>query len=142
MKYAMVIASTICIVIGIWPQLLYSLLPYPVDFIPYTGNHVVSQLHLLFFSALAFFISLKYLERTLTLTLDIDWLYRGKIKYIKLLTKYIFSMVNKTENIFSFTSLRNKFTTLEDYLLRQTTISAMLILILIIFSVSLVMNIS
>ena len=142
MKYAMIIASTICIVIGIWPQLLYSLLPYPVDFIPYTGNHVVSQLHLLFFSALAFFISLKYLERTLTLTLDIDWLYRGKIKYIKLLTKYIFSMVNKTENIFSFTSLRNKFTILEDYLLRQTTISAMLILILIIFSVSLIMNIS
>ena len=138
----MIIASTICIVIGICPQLLYSLLPYPVDFIPYTGNHVVSQLHLLFFSALAFFISLKYLERTLTLTLDIDWLYRGKIKYIKLLTKYIFSMINKTENIFSFTSLRDKFTTLEDYLLRQTTISAMLILILIIFSVSLVMNIS
>ena len=56
--------------------------------------------------------------------------------------KYLFSMVNKTENIFSFTSLRNKFTTLEDYLLRQTTISAMLILILIIFSVSLIMNIS
>ena len=142
MKYAMMIAATICIAIGVWPQLLYNLLPYPVDFIPYTGNHVVSQLHLLFFSALAFFISLKYLERTLTLTLDIDWLYRGKIKYIKLLTKYIFSMINKTENIFSFTSLRNKFTTLEDYLLRQTTISAMLILILIIFSVSLIMNIN
>jgi len=142
MKYAMMIAATICIAIGVWPQLLYNLLPYPVDFIPYTGNHVVSQLHLLFFSALAFFISLKYLERTLTLTLDIDWLYRGKIKYVKLLTEYIFNVVNKTENIFSFTSLRKKFATLEDYLLRQTTISAMLILILIIFSVSLIMNIN
>lgn len=142
MKYAMIVASSICIIIGIWPELLYSLLPYNVDFIPYSGNHIVSQLHILFFSALAFFISLKYLERTLTLTLDIDWLYRGKIKYIKKLMKYIINIVTNTNNAFSFLVLKNKFDVFENYLLKQNTVSTMLILILITFAVSLLINIS
>ncbi|MBT5863641.1 MAG: hypothetical protein HOH39_04555, partial [Gammaproteobacteria bacterium] len=142
MKYAMIIASSICIIIGIWPELLYSLLPYNVDFIPYSGNHIVSQLHILFFSALAFFISLKYLERTLTLTLDIDWLYRGKIKYIKKIMKYIINIITNTNNAFSFLVLKNKFDVFENYLLKQNTISTMLILILITFAVSLLINIS
>ena len=142
MKYAMIVASSICIIIGIWPELLYSLLPYNVDFIPYSGNHIVSQLHILFFSALAFFISLKYLERTLTLTLDIDWLYRGKIKYVKKLMKYIINIITNTNNAFSFLVLKNKFDVFENYLLKQNTVSTMLILILITFAVSLLINIS
>lgn len=142
MKYAMIIASIICIFIGIWPQLLYSLLPYPVNFIPYTSNHIVAQLHLLLFSALAFFISLKYLERTLTLTLDIDWIYRGKIKYIQMIYEFVYSIKTKSIGYFSFMRLKNKFNSIEDYLLRQTTISVMLIIILITFSVSLILNFS
>jgi multicomponent Na+:H+ antiporter subunit D len=52
------------------------LLPYPVDYIPYTGSHVITQLQLLLFSGLAFFVMLNYLRRTLTITLDVDWVYR------------------------------------------------------------------
>jgi len=48
------IASFLCIGIGIFPQPLYALLPYPVDFHPYTAAHVITQLQLLLFSALAF----------------------------------------------------------------------------------------
>ena len=43
---------------------------------PYTASHVVSQLQLLLFSGLAFFLMLGWLKRTLTITLDVDWLYR------------------------------------------------------------------
>ena len=39
-----------------FPAPLYAMLPYPVDFVPYTGSHVVSQLQLLLFSGLAFFV--------------------------------------------------------------------------------------
>ncbi len=43
---------------------------------PYTASHVVFQLQLLLFSGLAFFLMLGWLKRTLTITLDTDWLYR------------------------------------------------------------------
>ena len=65
-----------CVGLGIFYEPLYRLLPYAVDFQPYTGAHVVSQLQLLLFSGLAFFVMLKWLQRTLTITLDTDWFYR------------------------------------------------------------------
>ena len=43
---------------------------------PYTASHVVFQLQLLLFSGLAFFLMLGWLKRTLTITLDTDWLWR------------------------------------------------------------------
>jgi len=76
MKVSMAFLSFMCILIGVFPQILYRLLPYPVDYLPYTGDHVISQLQLLMFSALAFFMMLKFLKRTETLTLDTDWFYR------------------------------------------------------------------
>jgi len=82
MKVAMGFLSFMCILIGVYPQVLYRLLPYPVDFVPYTGYHVVSQLQLLMFSALAFFMLLKYLKRTETITLDTDWIYRKGAKIV------------------------------------------------------------
>lgn len=76
MRAAMILMSAICIGIGVYPAPLYAILPYPVDFVPYTGPHVVSQLQLLLFSGLAFFLLLGWLRRTDTITLDVDWLWR------------------------------------------------------------------
>jgi multicomponent Na+:H+ antiporter subunit D len=76
MKLAMIILSFLCIFIGVFPGLLYSILPYEVKYLPYTADHVSSQLQLLMFSGLAFFILLKFLKRTLTITLDFDWFWR------------------------------------------------------------------
>jgi multicomponent Na+:H+ antiporter subunit D len=76
MRAAMLLFAALCIGIGIVPGPLYALLPYPVDFVPYTGSHVVLMLQLLLFSGLAFFLMLGWLKRTLTITLDVDWLYR------------------------------------------------------------------
>jgi multicomponent Na+:H+ antiporter subunit D len=77
MRLAMLLFAAICIGLGVAPGVLYSLLPYKVDYVPYTASHVVSQLQLLLFSGLAFFLMLGWLKRTLTITLDVDWFYRG-----------------------------------------------------------------
>lgn len=76
MRWAMVLFSLLCIALGVWPGPLYALLPYAVNYVPYTGAHVVTQLQLLLFSGLAFFVLLPYLKRSLTITLDADWLWR------------------------------------------------------------------
>ncbi len=76
MRAAMIFFSALCIGLGIYPDPLYAILPYPVEFEPYTGAHVVTQLQLLLFSGLAFFVLLDVLRRTPTITLDVDWLYR------------------------------------------------------------------
>jgi multicomponent Na+:H+ antiporter subunit D len=77
MRAAMLIVSALCIGLGVFYEPLYRLLPYPADYVPYTGAHVVAQLQLLLFSGLAFFVMLGWLRRTLTITLDVDWLYRA-----------------------------------------------------------------
>jgi multicomponent Na+:H+ antiporter subunit D len=76
MRLAMGLFSALCIGLGIFYKPLYRLLPYAVDYEPYTAWHVVAQLQLLLFSGLAFFVMLGWLRRTLTITLDLDWLYR------------------------------------------------------------------
>ncbi len=76
MQAAMVLFAVACIALGCFPTLLYALLPFEVDYVPYTGAHVVTQLQLLLFAGLAFFVMLPAMRRTLTVTLDLDWLYR------------------------------------------------------------------
>jgi multicomponent Na+:H+ antiporter subunit D len=76
MRLAMLLFTALCIALGVFYEPLYRMLPFPVDYQPYTGGHVVSQLQLLLFSGLAFFAMLPWLRRTLTITLDTDWLYR------------------------------------------------------------------
>ncbi len=76
MRLAMLLFAALCIGLGIWPEYLYALLPFPVDYAPYTVPHVVNMLQLLLFSGLAFFLLLPMMKRTLTITLDVDWLYR------------------------------------------------------------------
>jgi len=76
MLLGMGIAAFLCIFIGVYPKVLYDLLPYPVDFHPFTIPHVVGELQLLMFTALGFFLLLKKLQVEPTITLDIDWTYR------------------------------------------------------------------
>jgi multicomponent Na+:H+ antiporter subunit D len=77
MRAAMILLAALCVLLGIFYQPLYVLLPYAVDYEPYTGFHVVAQLQLLLFSGLAFFVMLDWLKRTPTISLDVDWFYRA-----------------------------------------------------------------
>ncbi|YCI06919.1 Na(+)/H(+) antiporter subunit D (plasmid) [Ensifer sp. D2-11] len=76
MLVAMGMAAALCIAIGIFPGPLYGLLPYPVDFEPYTGVHVTESLGILMFTALGFVIFLRALDPERTISLDTDWFYR------------------------------------------------------------------
>jgi multicomponent Na+:H+ antiporter subunit D len=76
MLVAMGLAAAACLIIGIFPTLLYSQLPYPVDFAPYTARHVIATLGLLSFTALGFFMLLHHLDPERSLSLDTDWFYR------------------------------------------------------------------
>jgi multicomponent Na+:H+ antiporter subunit D len=79
MLLAMGLAAVLCIFIGVWPGVLYSLLPYPVEYSPYTATHVITQLQLLFFSALAFTwlkLSGLYPPEMRSVNMDAEWCYR------------------------------------------------------------------
>ena len=76
MRAAMLLFAFLCIALGVYPAPLYAILPYPIDYVPYTFAHVVTMLQLLLFAGLAFFVMLPWMQRTLTISLDWDWLYR------------------------------------------------------------------
>ena len=79
MLIAMSIAAALCLFIGMQPQYLYALLPWEVDYWPYDLTHVLTQLQLLFFSALAFvWLNQKgmYPPELRSVNLDIEWFYR------------------------------------------------------------------
>ncbi len=56
MNAAMAIAAILCIFIGCYTPYLYNLLPYPVEYHPYTAYHVSETLQILLFTALGFFL--------------------------------------------------------------------------------------
>ena len=76
MTAAMVIASVLCVFIGCFPGFLYRMLPYPIDYVPYTSYHISETLLLLLFTGVGFFVFLKKLVPTPTISIDLDWPYR------------------------------------------------------------------
>jgi multicomponent Na+:H+ antiporter subunit D len=79
MLVAMGASAVLCVAIGVLPGAFYSLLPYGPIYQPYTLEHVVTQLQLLFLSALAFTVLMRtgiYPPELPSTNLDIDWLYR------------------------------------------------------------------
>ena len=79
MLIAMGFAGFLCILIGVAPSVLYSVLPYQVDYNPYDAGHVLAQMQLLIFSilAFAFLMSFKIYPPELRSTvLNTDWFYR------------------------------------------------------------------
>ena len=79
MLLAMFLAAFVCVFLGIYPEPLYALLPFPVDYVPYTAAHILTQSQLLFFSALAFtFLKLTglYPPELPGVNIDAEWSYR------------------------------------------------------------------
>jgi multicomponent Na+:H+ antiporter subunit D len=79
MIWAMGITAFLCVFIGIFPEPLYAILPYQVDYVPYTTGHVVGQLQLLLFAILAFvvlYVTGLHPPEVRQVNLDFDWTYR------------------------------------------------------------------
>jgi len=79
MQVAMGGAAALCIGLGLYPAPLYAILPYPVDYVPYTWDHCLDSLQLLLFAALAFALMMRfglYPPEIRSTNLDTDWIYR------------------------------------------------------------------
>ena len=104
MLLAMGITAFLCIFIGSFPGPLYSLLPYPVDYAPYTAPHVLGQTQLLFFSALAFSLLLLsgiYPAEQRCVNLDTDWFYRKGGRLFYYIMDKVFNSLNRaSERVF------------------------------------------
>jgi multicomponent Na+:H+ antiporter subunit D len=77
MYLAMGAAALINLGIGLVPAPLYDLLPYPVDYVPYTLGKVVEKTQILLFTTLGFWLLLDRVTAKPKIVLDVDWLYRA-----------------------------------------------------------------
>ena len=79
MLLAMGITAFLCIAIGVFPEPLYAILPYPVEYHAYSAYHVIGQLQLLLFALLAFGFLMRsgiHPPEIRAVNLDFDWIYR------------------------------------------------------------------
>jgi multicomponent Na+:H+ antiporter subunit D len=77
MYVAMGIGAVANTVIGLYPKVLYDLLPHAVEYTPYSFAKVLEKSQILLFTALAFWLLLDRLHAKAKVSLDTDWLYRG-----------------------------------------------------------------
>lgn len=86
MLVGMGIAAFLCILLGVYPSLLYNILPYPeaiADYAPYAAGHFVGTLQLLLFTYAGFLVLKKKLHPENSISLDTDWFYRkGSILFM------------------------------------------------------------
>ena len=90
MLVAMGIAAILCVAIGVYPWVLYDLLPFEMKYSPFDGSHIIAQIQLLVFSAAAFAwlkVANIYPPELHSTNIDIEWLYR------RLAPKWIRSIV-------------------------------------------------
>jgi len=76
MHLGMAFLSFLCIAMGIYPDVLYHLLPYPVHYHPYTPHHVIGAFQMLLMTVVGVWVLLKRLEPHAVINLDTDWFYR------------------------------------------------------------------
>ena len=146
MIIAMIIASTLCILIGVFPSYFYEILPYQIQYQPYDFSHVVGQLQLLTFAAFAFIClwHFKIYPPELNSTvLNSDWIYRKMIPGVILPLLILINNINKKieqligfmfmhiRKFFAYTMIKNK--VFDREVGQDTLIVVQLFMILLIF---------
>jgi multicomponent Na+:H+ antiporter subunit D len=76
MYVAMGTSAALNLALGVWPDLLYRLLPFEVTYDVYGLGKVVETLQILLFTTLVFWLLLDKLGAKALVSLDTDWLYR------------------------------------------------------------------
>ena len=76
MNLGMAIAAFFCFFMGVYPEYLYKMLPFPVSYHPYTAYHLSETLQLMGFTGLGFYLMVKKLTPAPKMNLDLDWFYR------------------------------------------------------------------
>ncbi len=115
MLIAMGMAAFLCIFNGTFYKPLYSILPYPAMYEPYTLSHVMTQTELLFYSALAFTLLLLsgiYPAEMRAINIDFDWFYRKPLNALELIVATILNGLNRALDqiiVKDFTGAVNRF---------------------------------
>jgi len=76
MLIPMCVVAFLCVAFGVYPQMLYAILPYPVHYDAYTFAHTVGTAELLAMTAFMFFAFRVLIMPHERITYDIDYLYR------------------------------------------------------------------
>ena len=98
MLTAMSLGAVLCVLIGVFPGALYSLLPFEMDYHPYDTRHVLTQLQLLCFGALGFITLMKtgvYPDEKRAVHVDAEVLYR---KLGPLVVKSVGELVGRADH--------------------------------------------
>jgi multicomponent Na+:H+ antiporter subunit D len=85
MLVAMAGAAALCLALGVYPQPLYRLLPYEVSYKLWDAGHVLGEMQLLAFAALAFALAVRrgfYTKPQNKTILNIDWFLRIAAKHL------------------------------------------------------------
>jgi len=73
---AMVLMGLACFLQGVFPRLLYFLLPHPVEFHPYTLHHLTEVSQMFGLTFVAFWLFRGMLRAKEYIVLDVDWFFR------------------------------------------------------------------
>jgi len=73
MLVGMSILAFLCIFLGVYPKILYDMLPYPVEYIPFTVTRVFSITQMFIFSFLGFWLLRRLVKGHPAYVLDTDW---------------------------------------------------------------------
>jgi len=141
MLIAMGIAAFLCIGIGVYPKYLYQILPYSVEYQPYTLDHIISQLQLLVFAVLAFLFLIKfklYPSEIKSTVLNSDWFYRRMLPgigrpFFKMISALIEKFYYNLSFLFNFLLGKSKRYNNSSFIKVTTPGFATLILILTLF---------
>jgi multicomponent Na+:H+ antiporter subunit D len=130
MQLGMAIAAFLCFFIGVYPQWLYAMLPFPVAYHPYTGMHISETLQIFAFTGLGVYLLVKKLsphrhkvsldvlrlplgpeERVhhplSTMNLDTDWFYRkGAVLFTRFARGPVDALNELVSNVYSTVGLR------------------------------------
>lgn len=116
MLLAMGIGAFLCTLTGVYPTLLYDLLPYEVDFHPYQPNYVVAMMQLLLLTLAAFWLYIDKLGGEPYISLDTDWFYRifGR-KLLRFCEGPLYAVRDGAQTAVSWTVLRLSLFSLNPY---------------------------
>lgn len=73
MLVGMSILAFLCVFLGVFPKFLYAMLPYPVEYVPFTITRMFSITQLFIFSFLGFWLLRKLVTGHPSFVLDTDW---------------------------------------------------------------------
>ena len=82
MYVAMAGGAFLCTMYGLAPNLLYNILPYPVDYHPYALYHIIDTVQLLAATLIVFWIFIPKMATKLMISVDTDWFYRKPLKVL------------------------------------------------------------